>query len=90
MLGTRDGMSIRFDEDGARAMGRSAVGVRGIKLSEGDAVCDMVVTDGSGTLMTICENGYGKRTSVEETAAGRGGKGIRDIHTDRTAGRQPA
>lgn len=80
VLGTRTGMSIRFDESGARAMGRSAVGVRGIRLSDGDEVCDMVVTDGSGTLMTICENGYGKRTKVEEyRSQTRGGKGIIDI-----------
>ena len=88
VLGTKNGMSIRFDEAGARAMGRSAVGVRGIKLDEGDAVCDMVVTDGTGTLMTICENGYGKRTQVEEyRAQTRGGKGIRDIRTTERNGK---
>ncbi|MDO8348998.1 MAG: DNA gyrase subunit A [Planctomycetota bacterium] len=82
VLGTRDGMSIRFEEADARAMGRSAVGVWGIRLDEGDAVCDMVVTDGSGTLLTICENGYGKRTVVEEyRLQSRGGKGIIDIRT---------
>jgi DNA gyrase subunit A len=82
VLGTRDGMSIRFEESDARAMGRSAVGVWGIRLDEGDAVCDMVVTDGSGTLLTICENGYGKRTPVEEyRLQSRGGKGIIDIRT---------
>jgi DNA gyrase subunit A len=88
VLGTRDGMSIRFSEDGARAMGRSAVGVRGIKLGDGDAVCGMVVTDGSGTLMTICENGYGKRTSVEEyRSQTRGGKGIIDIRATERNGK---
>ncbi|MCK5944248.1 MAG: DNA gyrase subunit A [Planctomycetes bacterium] len=88
VLGTRNGMSIRFDEDGARAMGRSAVGVRGIKLDDGDAVCDMVVTDGTGTLLTICENGYGKRTKVEEyRSQTRGGKGIRDIRTTERNGK---
>jgi len=88
VLGTKNGMSIRFDESGARAMGRSAVGVRGVKLDDGDAVCDMVVTDGSGTLMTICENGYGKRTSVEEyRSQTRGGKGIIDIRTTERNGK---
>ncbi|HEB52466.1 MAG TPA: DNA gyrase subunit A [bacterium] len=88
ILGTKNGMSIRFDESGARAMGRSAVGVRGIKLADGDAVCDMVVTDGSGTLMTICENGYGKRTKVEEyRVQTRGGKGIIDIRTTERNGK---
>ncbi|MBL8748622.1 MAG: DNA gyrase subunit A [Planctomycetes bacterium] len=82
VLGTRDGMSIRFEESDARAMGRSAVGVWGIRLEEGDAVCDMVVTDGSGSLLTVCENGYGKRTPVEDyRAQSRGGKGIIDIKT---------
>jgi DNA gyrase subunit A len=82
VLGTRGGMSIRFEEADARAMGRSAVGVWGIRLEDGDEVCDMVVTDGTGTLLTICENGYGKRTPVEEyRAQSRGGKGIIDIKT---------
>ena len=82
VLATRDGMSIRFEEADARAMGRSAVGVWGIRLEDGDAVCDMVVTDGTGTLLTVCENGYGKRTPVEEyRLQSRGGKGIIDIKT---------
>jgi DNA gyrase subunit A len=82
VLGTRDGMSIRFEESDARAMGRSAVGVWGIRLEENDAVCDMLVTDGTGTLLTVCENGYGKRTLVDEyRAQSRGGKGIIDIRT---------
>lgn len=82
VLGTADGMSIRFEEADARAMGRSAVGVWGIRLEDGDEVRDMVVTDGSGTLLTVCENGYGKRTPVEEyRSQSRGGKGIIDIKT---------
>jgi DNA gyrase subunit A len=82
VLGTSNGMSIRFEESDARAMGRSAVGVWGIRLDEGDEVRDMVVTDGTGTLLTICENGYGKRTPVEEyRLQSRGGKGIIDIRT---------
>ena len=82
VLGTADGMSIRFEEADARAMGRSAVGVWGIRLEDGDAVCDMVVTDGTGSLLTVCENGYGKRTLVEEyRLQSRGGKGIIDIKT---------
>ncbi len=82
VLGTTSGMSIRFEEADARAMGRSAVGVWGIRLDEGDSVCGMVVTDGSGTLLTVCENGYGKRTAVEEyRVQSRGGKGVIDIRT---------
>jgi len=88
VLGSKNGMSIRFDESGARAMGRSAVGVRGIRLDEGDEVCDMVITDGSGTLLTVCENGYGKRTVVEEyRSQTRGGKGIIDIRTTERNGK---
>ncbi|MBX3464358.1 MAG: DNA gyrase subunit A [Planctomycetes bacterium] len=82
VLGTRDGMAIRFAESDARAMGRSAVGVKGITLEPGDAVCDMVVSDGSGSLLTVCENGYGKRTPVDDyRAQSRGGKGLIDIKT---------
>jgi DNA gyrase subunit A len=82
VLGTADGMSIRFEESDARAMGRSAVGVWGIRLEDGDEVRDMVVTDGTGSLLTVCENGYGKRTPVEEyRSQSRGGKGIIDIKT---------
>jgi DNA gyrase subunit A len=82
VLGTSCGMSIRFDEADVRAVGRNAVGVWGIRLDEGDEVRDMVVTDGTGTLLTVCENGYGKRTLVEEyRQQSRGGKGIIDIRT---------
>jgi DNA gyrase subunit A len=82
VLGTSNGMSIRFEESDVRAMGRSAVGVWGIRLDDGDEVRDMVVTDGSGALLTVCENGYGKRTPVEEyRLQSRGGKGIIDIRT---------
>jgi DNA gyrase/topoisomerase IV subunit A len=88
ILGTTNGMSIRFDEADARAMGRSAVGVWGIRLEDGDEVCDMVVTDGDGTLLTVCENGYGKRTLVEEyRVQSRGGKGIIDIRTTERNGK---
>ncbi|MGK0204450.1 MAG: DNA gyrase subunit A, partial [Planctomycetota bacterium] len=70
------------------AMGRSAVGVRGIRLDADDQVCDMVITDGTGTLMTICENGYGKRTKVEEyRSQTRGGKGIIDIRATERNGK---
>jgi DNA gyrase subunit A len=75
-------MSIRFDEEDVRAMGRSAVGVWGIRPEDGDEVCGMVVIDGGDTLLTVCENGYGKRTAVEEyRQQGRGGKGVIDIRT---------
>jgi DNA gyrase subunit A len=62
VLGTRNGMSIRFSHHDARPMGRAAHGVRGIMLAEGDRVVGMVVADPDMALLTVCENGYGKRT----------------------------
>jgi len=62
ILSTRQGMAIRFDEADARAMGRNTKGVKGIDLREGDEVVGMVVADPEGFLLTVCENGYGKRT----------------------------
>jgi DNA gyrase subunit A len=70
VLSTRRGMAIRFDEGQARAMGRNTRGVRGINLQEGDEVVGMVVTDPEGYLLTVCENGYGKRTPFGANVAG--------------------
>jgi DNA gyrase subunit A len=62
MLCTRNGMAIRFDEADARAMGRNTRGVKGISLQGDDEVIGMVVVDPEGFLLTVCTNGYGKRT----------------------------
>jgi DNA gyrase subunit A len=62
VLSTRNGMAIRFSEADARAMGRGAYGVKGIKLGKDDVVVGMVVADPDGFLLTICELGLGKRT----------------------------
>ena len=62
VLSTRNGMAIRFSEADARAMGRGAYGVKGIKLGKDDAVVGMVVADPDGFLLTVCELGLGKRT----------------------------
>ncbi len=62
VLSTSQGMAIRFRESDARAMGRNTSGVKGIELAEGDHLVGMVVADPQATLLTICENGYGKRT----------------------------
>jgi DNA gyrase subunit A len=70
VLSTRNGMAIRFDEAQARSMGRNTKGVRGINLQEGDEVVGMVVADPNGYLLTICENGYGKRTPFGANVAG--------------------
>ena len=85
VLSTKDGMAIRFDESDVRTMGRPAYGVRGISLSEGDEVVGMVVANGSddpASLLTVCSNGYGKRTVLTEyRSQNRGGKGLIDIKT---------
>ena len=106
LLGTRHGMSIRFNEDDARAMGRSAAGVKGIELGDEDRVVGLVRIEMAGeddgdaadpdlALLTVTENGYGKRTALSEylvqseseagevsyRAQSRGGKGRIDIRT---------
>jgi DNA gyrase subunit A len=87
-IGTRDGMSIRFHEDDTRAMGRAAYGVRGISLREGDEVVGMEALRPGGTILTVTENGYGKRTEVQEyRLQGRGGSGIINIQTAGRNGR---
>ncbi len=74
VLSTERGMAIRFRESNARPMGRTARGVRGIKLGRDDAVVGMAVADPDGLLLTICENGYGKRTPFgANTPAPEGG-----------------
>jgi DNA gyrase subunit A len=76
-LSTRHGMSIRFHEKDVRPMGRAAVGVRGIDLEKGDAVVGMEILRPLGTLLTATENGFGKRTDIEEyRVQSRGGKGV--------------
>ncbi|MFO0822769.1 MAG: DNA gyrase C-terminal beta-propeller domain-containing protein [Gemmataceae bacterium] len=62
VLSTRNGMAIRFSEADARSMGRTARGVKGIKLGKDDEIVGMVVADPDGLLLTVTENGYGKRT----------------------------
>jgi DNA gyrase subunit A len=81
-LGSRYGKSIRFHESKVRPMGRVSQGVRGMRLAEGDYIVGMeVLTDGK-TLMTVTENGYGKRTSIDEyPIRNRGGMGVITIKT---------
>ncbi len=81
-LGTSDGMAIRFLESDARPMGRTAYGVRGITLREGDEVVGMAVVREGGTVLSVAQNGYGKRTDLEEyRLQSRGGVGIINIQT---------
>ncbi|OAQ54213.1 DNA gyrase subunit A [Natrinema mahii] len=84
VIATEGGMTIRFDEDEVRAMGRNARGVNGIKLQDGDAVAGLVATDEGDeqALLTVTENGYGKRTPLSEySTQSRYGKGLIDIKT---------
>jgi len=82
VIGTKDGMAIRFSEDDARPMGRTAYGVRGISLREGDRVVAMEVVSDEATLLTVCENGFGKRTEVAEyRKQNRGGIGLKNVQT---------
>jgi DNA gyrase subunit A len=82
ILGTRNGMAIRFDEQQARSMGRVSRGVHGIRLRSGDAVVDMVIAEEKASLLTVCEKGYGKRTSLDNyRSQNRGGVGLINIKT---------
>ena len=86
LIATHDGMSVCFNEQEARPMGRTAVGVRGIKLRGDDYVIGAGSTSAGSALLTITEKGYGKRTPVEEYSVhGRGGLGIKNYNvTDKT------
>ncbi|MDP6380097.1 MAG: DNA gyrase C-terminal beta-propeller domain-containing protein, partial [Phycisphaerae bacterium] len=88
VLGTRDGMAIRFGESQVRSMGRATRGVRGIRLRKGDEVIGMTLVDKNATLLTICEKGYGKRTKFEQyRSQSRGGIGIINIKTSKRNGK---
>ena len=87
-IGTRSGMAIRFAEADVRPVGRTARGVRGITLREGDEVVAMTVVRPTGTLLTVTENGFGKRTELEEyRVQSRGGLGIINARANDRNGR---
>jgi DNA gyrase subunit A len=82
LLGTRGGMAIHFSEQDVRVMGRTAYGVKGIDLDEGDEVVALAVVSQEGTVLTVTDNGYGKRTPIDEyRLQSRGGKGLINIKT---------
>ena len=84
LLGTKQGITIRFSEGDVRAMGRTAYGVKGITLEEGNEVIGMetITPDSTTAILTVTEGGYGKRTPVGEyRVQGRGGKGIISVKT---------
>ncbi len=88
LLFASDGKTIRFNERDVRSMGRTARGVRGIRLAEGEKVVSMVVAGEEGDILTATENGYGKRTRLEEfSAQRRGGMGVIGIQTSARNGK---
>ena len=88
MLFTDAGKVIRFDESKVRPMGRTARGVRGIRIEEGQAVKSLVVVHPNGTILTATENGYGKRTEIDEyRVSGRGGQGVISIQVTERNGK---
>ena len=86
IMGTKHGMAITFEETQVRSMGRSARGVRGIKLDDDDEIVGMDTIKSDGKVLTVSENGLGKRTPIEEyTVHNRGGKGMINMKiTERT------
>jgi DNA gyrase subunit A len=84
LIGTKQGITIRFKEDEVRPMGRTAYGVKAITLEEGNEVIGMetITPDSTTAILTVTEGGYGKRTPVTEyRIQGRGGKGIISVKT---------
>ncbi len=99
LLSTARGMAIRFDENDARVMGRSAAGVKGIDLADDDELIGLVRVEAGSDLLTVTEHGYGKRTPIDEYLVqsesgvrpqSRGGKGRLDIRTSARNGRAVA
>jgi len=91
LLAKRSGKAIRFNEEDVRAVGRTAAGVRGVRLEDDkDEVVGMVcvLPDDEETIMVVSENGYGKRTNLDDyRVTGRGGKGVKTLQiTDKTGG----
>ena len=85
---TRGGMAIRFDENDVRPMGRTAAGVRAIRLKDGDEVVAAVrATDEDAAVLTVTENGYGKRTRIGEySVQNRGGQGLKTYQITQKTG----
>ena len=88
LIGTRGGLVIRFKEEDVRPMGRTAMGVRGIRLTKDDEVVAAEVVEEKTTLLTVTEKGYGKRTRIDEYPVHhRGGKGVISIKVNDKIGK---
>ncbi|HEU4604315.1 MAG TPA: DNA gyrase subunit A, partial [Steroidobacteraceae bacterium] len=88
LLCSSEGKAIRFDENDVRPMGRTAAGVRGIRLPEGEEVISLITLNENGMILTASANGYGKLTPVEEYPVhGRGGQGVIALQTSERNGK---
>ena len=88
IIGTHDGMAIRFDESAVRDMGRGATGVIGIRLEKGDFVIGALVIKRTSTVMVVTDKGYGKRSDVNDyRVTNRGGKGVITVKTTDKVGK---
>ncbi|MDT8451779.1 MAG: DNA gyrase subunit A [Gammaproteobacteria bacterium] len=87
MLLSNAGKAMRFSESDVRVMGRTAAGVRGMRLAAGQRIIGMILVDEEGSILTATENGYGKRTAVADyPLRGRGGQGVISIKTNERNG----
>jgi DNA gyrase subunit A len=88
MLFSSEGKAARFEEGHVRAMGRTARGVRGIRLGEGHQMISLIIPQPGGKVLSVSENGYGKRTEIEEfPSKGRGNKGVIAMSTSKRNGK---
>ncbi len=88
MIGARNGKVIRFVHDAVRSIGRTATGVKGITLEQGDEVIGMIILSPHQEVLVVAENGYGKRSSVEDyRTTNRGGKGVKTINITEKTGK---
>src|SRR4030042_4768273 len=88
VIGTRNGFAVRFNEKDVRDMGRTATGVRGVRLTKGDHVVGLLVIKRNDTILVVTENGYGKRSDINDyRITRRGGKGVITVKTTEKTGR---
>ena len=88
VLGTRNGFAIRFNEKDVRPMGRTATGVRGVRLGKDDVVVGLVVMKRQATILVVTEKGYGKRSDINDyRTTHRGGKGVITVKTSDKVGK---
>ncbi len=88
IIGTKNGISIRFNEEDVRSMGRTATGVKGIRLSKGDEVVSAEVAEEKMIILTVTEKGQGKRSKIEDyPVQNRGGKGVISIKITEKGGK---